>query len=166
LLAGISAPADGAVSVLPESWHGTWTGQLTVYTVWGKPFERSVELHISPIKRSKALIWRMVSSFKGKFTTRNYELVPDQQQPGLFRIDEKNGILLDARLMGNALYCYFKDNDMLTSIKYELRGQVLFMEMASVVLKNPRVSELKEAGVRIDSYQLGSVQAGELRKKG
>jgi hypothetical protein len=157
-------PAEQGAA-LPDDWHGTWAGKLTVHTGSAKPFERTVELHIAPIKGSKTLTWRMVSSFKDKLTTRNYELVPNPKQPGLFQIDEKNGILLDARLMGNTLYCYFKDNDQLTNVKYERRGDSLFIEMASVSLKDPLVSDLRREGIRIESYQLRSVQVGELRRK-
>jgi hypothetical protein len=38
------------------------------------------------------------------------------------------------------------------------------MEMASVPLTNPRISDLKAAGIRIESYELMSVQAGELKR--
>lgn len=158
-------PADEPTPSLPEHWHGTWSGQFTVHAPDGKSFERSMELEIAPIKDSKSLKWRIVSEFKGKKTVRDYELVPHGEKAGHFAIDEKNGIVIDARLIGNALYSYFKDNDMLTTVKYERRGASLFMEMASVITKDPRVSEIKSDDITIHSYQLGSVQVGELKKK-
>src|SRR5262249_43943722 len=109
--------------------------------------------------------WKIISTFKDKKSVRNYELIPDANVNGLFQIDEKNGILLDARLMGNVLYTYFKDNDMLTSVKYERRGDSIIVELASVDTKDPRVSEIKSAKITIQSYQLKSVQVGELKRK-
>ena len=149
---------------LPANWHGVWSGQLTVHTIKGKSFERSMEIAIAPIKDSNSLTWRITSTFENKKSVRNYELVPDAEKPGLFKIDEKNGIVIDARMMGNALYSYYKDGDILITAKYERRGESLHVELASVLLKEPRVSEIKSAMIEILSYQLGSVHTGELKK--
>lgn len=150
---------------LPKNWHGVWVGKLTVHTVSGKPFERDMELRILPIKDSRSVTWKITSSFKDKVSVRNYELVPDLEKPGLFKIDEKNGILIDARLMGQSLYSSFKDDPMLTNVKYERRGESVFVEMVSVSLKEPRVSQIKNAMIEIQSFEVRSVQIGELRKK-
>src|SRR5262245_772883 len=150
---------------LPKSWHGVWVGKLTVHTVKGKSFERDMEISILPIKDSKSVTWKITSSFKDKVSVRNYELFPELEKPGLFKIDEKNGILIDAQLLGQALYSSFKDDPMLTNVKYERRGDSVFVEMISVSLKEPRVTEIKNAMIEIQSFKVQSVQIGELRKK-
>jgi hypothetical protein len=91
----------------------------------GKTFERSMEIRIAPIAGSRGVTWRITSTFGGKQTVRNYELLPDAGKVGLFQLGEKNGILIDAKLMGQTLSSYFRDNDLLTTVKYEHRGTVL-----------------------------------------
>ncbi len=161
----VQTSAPGQDASLPEAWHGVWSGQLTVHTVWGKSFERFMQIEVAPVPSSKSVTWRITSTFGDKKSVRNYQLVPDAKKAGLFQMDEKNGILIDARLMGNTLYTYFKDGDMLTHVRYENRGTGLYMEMASVSLKDPRISAIKSEGIEIQSYELKTVQVGELKKK-
>lgn len=150
---------------LPAEWHGVWVGQLTVHTVTGKSFNRPMEIQIEPIADSKSVTWKITSSFNDRQSVRNYELVPYPEQQGLFKIDEKNGILIDARLFGQTLYSYFQDNEMLTNVKYELRGDSVHVEMASVSLKDPKLTSLKDPAIEIRSFGVRSVQVGELKKK-
>jgi hypothetical protein len=164
LLGTAAAPAGTPGPALPETWHGDWVGRLTVYGANGKRFERPWELHVAPVKGGGSLTWRIVSGIGGKQSVRDYELVPEPGKPGQFKIDEKNGIVIDARLMGNALYSCYKDGDVLISVRYERRGESLYVELTSVGLKDPRVSELKADGIEIHSYQVGSVQTGELKR--
>jgi hypothetical protein len=165
LLWAAPAQADKPEPALPKTWHGAWVGRLTVRSANGKTFERPWELHIEPLKGGKSLTWRIVSEMDGKKSVRNYELVPDPEKPGQFQLDEKNGIFIDARLMGTTLYSYYKDGDILICTRFEHRGDSLHVELASVSLKTPRVSEIGADKIEIASYQLGSVQAGDLKRK-
>jgi hypothetical protein len=67
--------------------------------------------------------------------------------------------------MGRGLYSYYKDGDILICTRFELRGDSLWVELASVSLKDPRISTMKENMIEIQSYRLGSVQSGELKRK-
>jgi hypothetical protein len=165
-LISIGRPVYGAPDpALPASWYGTWSGRLTVHAPDGKSLTRTLELYVAPAKDSKSFTWRMVSEFNNKKQVRNYELVPDPAKPGMFKIDEKNGILLNVRLMGGGLYSYYKDGDILITSRFERRGDILAVEMASIETKNPLVSQIKEENIVIQAYQLGSVQVGELKRK-
>jgi hypothetical protein len=150
---------------LPRQWHGKWSGTLTVRTLEGKPFDKAMELEIKPIREGKAYSWHMVTSRGGQKLVRDYDLVPVAGKSGQFVIDEKNGIGLNTQLMGNTLYAYYKDGDILICSRFELRGDSLQVELASVLTKEPRVSILKEEKIEIQSYQLGSTQTGELKRK-
>lgn len=151
---------------LPESWHGVWIGKLVVHSQTGKTDELPMELHIGPIEDRKAYTWRIIYGVDKKRQVRNYELLPEGEKAGHFKIDEKNGIVIDARLMGDAIYCYFKVNEVLISAKYERRGECLFVEIASVGLKEPRVTGIKSRMFEVEAYRLEGVQVGELKKKG
>jgi hypothetical protein len=165
LLVVAPGPGGEVEPAFPKTWHGVWVGQLKVHGPKGKVFERPWELHVEPVRGGKAYSWRILSAIGDKKSVRNYELVPEPGAPGRFKIDEKNGIVLNARLAGDTLYSYYRDGDVLISTRFERRGDRLFVELESVDLKGPRVSDLKAAGIVIHSYQLGSVQSGELRRK-
>ena len=44
---------------------------------------------------------------------RDYKLIPQTDKPGVFVMDENNGILLDCRLLGNVMFSQFKVGDVL-----------------------------------------------------
>src|SRR5262245_20107069 len=121
-----------------------------------------MELHVGPIEGKQAYTWRIIYGVDKKRQVRNYELLPEGDKPGHFKIDEKNGIVIDARLMGDAIYCYFKVNEVLVSAKYQRRGESLFVEIASVGLKEPRVTGIKSRMFEVEAYHLQFVQVGEL----
>ena len=161
----MSVPARGEDRALPSTWDGVWSGTITVYPPnGGAAFERPMEITVSPVDNGRAFTWRVRSSMKGKETVRDYQLVPAPDKSGEFKLDEKNGIVLNTRLMGNALYSYYLDGDILISGRYERRGDSLYVELASVATKDPLVSEIKGDGVTVKSYRLGSVQNGALRR--
>jgi hypothetical protein len=162
----LSASATAAERALPSTWDGDWSGTITVYPPnGGSPFDRPMEIVIASVDEGRAFEWKVTSSMKGRETVRDYVLVPIPDKPGEFKLDEKNGIVLNTRLMGNALYSYYLDGDILISGRYERRGDSLFVELTSVATKDPLVSEIKEEGVRVQSYRVGSVQNGELKRK-
>src|SRR4051794_11660893 len=92
LLLAEQVAAVAAEPALPADWHGVWAGRLTVYGPKGNTFTRPMELRITPRKDSKTLRWQMTTEMNNRKQVRDYELVPDPDKPGLFRIDEKNGI--------------------------------------------------------------------------
>ena len=162
-----NADVAAMAGALPRVWHGTWAGNLTVHSQDGASFERGMELAIEPDQDAKNLTWRMVSEFRGRTTVRNYELVAVSGEPGHYEIDEKNGIVLDAWLMGTVLYTYYKDGDVLITARYELRKEGLSMELATVDLAKPRVSTLKEEEetFEVHSFRLLDAQTGILVKQ-
>ncbi len=164
-LAAVLATAVAAEPSLPTDWHGVWEGRLTVYGPTGNVFTRPMTLQITPRRGAGGLTWRMTTEMSGQKNVRDYELIPEPGRPGRFRIDEKNGIRLNARLMGNVLYAYYKDGDILIGSRFERRGNGLLVELASVETRNPLTSVLRQDNIEIQSYRLGSVQVGELRKK-
>ena len=115
LLCGAEAPTH---PMLPKDWQGVWLGELTVYGPAGKVFQRPWELHVEPLTNGRGFTWRIISSMAGKKSVREYELIPDPDKADQFTIDEKNGIVLNARLMGHTLYSYYKDGDILISTRF------------------------------------------------
>lgn len=154
-----------ATNTLPDSWHGTWAGKLTVYERDGTSFEKGMELTIRPERDSKSYRWRMTSDLGGKTTVRDYQLVPESDAQGHFKIDEQNDIILDVWLVGGTLHTYYMDGEILITARYELRDTGLLVELASVETADPRISTFPGEDFEILSYRLGGLQSGILRKQ-
>jgi hypothetical protein len=119
---------------LPSTWHGTWTGTLTVTPEKGEPQNVPMTLTIAPIRDTGRYTFRLVYGTEGA-KPRDYELVPKKDRPGRFEIDEKNGIRLDAKLTGSTLHATFLVGDTLIQSRYERIGDRMHVEMTAVSMK-------------------------------
>jgi hypothetical protein len=155
-------PVADEKPALPVAWHGTWRGTLVIDGP--KKQEVPVTLKIEPLKDG-SFAW--VATYAGpKEVVKDYKLVPDPKQPNRFQVDENNGIILDSRLVGNVLYSVFAvegpagQAPVLLTARYELRGDVLHLEVTSAV---PAAEKTGKG--QVQSYPVTAVQTAELRKK-
>jgi hypothetical protein len=144
---------------LPSAWHGTWTGKMVTTTATDKPSEIMVKLKIEPIKGTRDVTWTTTYVDGDKTQIRDYKLVPDGDKPGRFRIDERNGVFLDARLVNGVIYSQFKVGGSVLTARYELRGDMLRLEMTSA-----KPADDKSAKVAIQALGVDVVQTAELKK--
>lgn len=151
------APQDS----LPQAWHGTWKGTMQLHGAAGKTGQVEIELLIEPIQGSREWTWKASYGKKGEAIIKDYKLVPVKDKPGFFQMDEKNGILLDARLTDTLLHSQFRVGDSLLTARYELRGDSLAMEVTSA---SP--SEKGDKQEQVQSYQVRSVQFATLKRVG
>ena len=154
-------PTDAPVHPgLPADWHGRWTGTLKITSVAGEEKETPMEMTIEPLKDSKNYHWRIVY---GKGPARDYELVP-QERAGHFVIDEKNGLLIDAWLVGSTVYSQFQVADSLIPVRYELNGGTLRFSLTVSSTKDPRTTKLTMGEFEAKAYKLESIHVAELKK--
>lgn len=152
-------PADPAPR-LPE-WHGQWRGTLTIA---GAAQTIPMGLDIEPIEGRDALAWRIIYGEGSSRQVRDYELLPGDA-PGRFVIDEKNGILLDARLEGGVLVSAFEVQGNTLVARYELRGEELRYEIltwANAAQRESVAGEGPEA-IRVRAFPVGGYQRAALR---
>ena len=107
LVAQTAATASDSLQ-FPASWAGRWAGSLDIYSPKGMAQTIPMFLDISKIDSSTTgrYTWGMVYVSKEK-DWRPYELVPVEPARGLWRIDEKNSILMESYLFGSKLLCWF-----------------------------------------------------------
>ena len=161
LLLGASARADDKEpTALAPAWHGDWRGQLVITGPGDKRSELAMRLVIEPIKDSSEFTWKLTYGEGDKAQLRDYKLVPVPGKPGRFRIDERNGIVLDARLVNDVIYCPFEVGGAVLSTRYELRGDTLRFDVTS---SKPLAEKTGDGKVR--GYDVDVVQSAELRKK-
>jgi hypothetical protein len=145
---------------LSADWHGRWTGTLEIASVAGEAKETPMEMVIEPIKDSKNYRWRIVY---GKGPAREYELIP-QEKAGHFVIDEKNGLLIDAWLVGATVHSQFQVGDSLIPVRYERAGDRLRFSLTVSSTKDPRTTKLIKGDFEAKAFKLEAVHAAELKR--
>lgn len=161
VLALALVPTDGpAHPGLPAEWHGRWAGTLQITPAAGESKETPMEMVIEPLKDSKNYRWKIVY---GKGPARDYELVP-QEKAGHFVIDEKNGLLIDAWLVGSTVHSFFQVADSLIPVRYELAGDTLRFSLTQSTTKDPRATKMTRGDFEAKAFKLQAVHTAELKR--
>jgi hypothetical protein len=161
ILALTLVPADApAHPGLPVEWHGRWTGTLKITPVAGEAQETPMEMVIEPLKDSKNYRWRIVY---GKGPAREYELIP-QEKANHFVIDEKNGLLIDAWLIGGTVHSFFQVAESMIPVRYERNGDTLRFSLTVSTNKDPRTTKMTKGDFEAKAFRLQSVHVAELKK--
>lgn len=155
------AVADGTKPGTPLSaeWHGTWTGKLAIAGPNDERSEVPVALKIEPIKGTSELTWTITYGEGEKAVIRDYKILPDGENPYRLRFDEKNGVVLEARLANNVIYSQFAVGGGLVTARYELRGDRLQFEVTS---SKPAAQKTGEG--RVQGHVFEVIQSAELKK--
>ena len=101
------APSCVAPARFPEDWTGHWSGTLSMHGARPSEGEVRMELVIGPSVADDRLAWRIVYDGASGRQVREYQLLTRDRAAGSYAIDERNGIVLEARLHGGALYSWF-----------------------------------------------------------
>ncbi len=103
------APTQQAAQTadLPVAWLGTWSGNVDVYSIKGAATSFQMQLTIAPTNNAGTLQWKIVYDGPQGKSTRDYLLLQKPSDKGQFVIDEQNGILINASLLGNCLSSHF-----------------------------------------------------------
>jgi hypothetical protein len=96
---------------IPEDWIGSWYGILEVKNPKGNTYAVNMELHLQ--KTDTANNWRYTIVYDDgkRRDERRYNLTKADSLPGLYIIDENNGILLNEVKMGNKMFQRFSVMD-------------------------------------------------------
>jgi hypothetical protein len=96
---------------IPGDWIGSWYGILEIKNPKGTSYSINMELHLQ--KTDTANNWRYTIVYDdGEHRDeRRYNLTKADSLPGLFIIDENNGILLNEVQMGNRMFQRFSVMD-------------------------------------------------------
>ena len=125
------APANLSTAVFPEAWRGRWTGLLEVQRGARTLQTADMTLEILPLDSAGCYTWRLTYAQVGPQDVRPYVVCPADTLGEHWRIDERNGIVLDAYVLGGALYSRFEVMSNLLLTRDELRGDTLFHEIVS-----------------------------------
>ena len=115
----------------PASWQGKWAGTLEIINPKGKVQELPMELHILPVDSSDKYTWTIIYGEDKEAGTGPYELIPVDTTKGLYWLDEKNSIRIEAYLLDNKLYQWFEVQGTLIFSTTEKVGDELIWELVS-----------------------------------
>ncbi|MBL8754992.1 MAG: hypothetical protein JNK15_16930 [Planctomycetes bacterium] len=121
LLAACAGPTAASAELAPPDlapFLGSFRGTLRMF---GDAVVREVpmELHVAPGSGSPGRwTFRLVYGDGAQGQVRDYELVLDDERRGRYRIDEKNGIVLAARLVAGELVSVFAADGPTLCVRY------------------------------------------------
>lgn len=92
----------------PVSWEGDWDGDLKIYNAGGlaQTVPMTVEIHKIDSSTTGRYTFGLMYGSKEK-DWRPYELVPVKPEYGVWKVDEKNSIVMESYLYGPKLLCWF-----------------------------------------------------------
>ncbi len=85
----------------PEDWSGVWKGDLNIWNAKGLSTTIPMTIDILPIDTSTTGRYTFGLTYGSKSEDwRPYELVPVKPEFGMWRVDEKNTIVMESYLLG------------------------------------------------------------------
>ncbi len=116
----------------PASWVGSWQGTLEIFNGTGKVQSVPMWVEIHKIDTSTQGRYTFGLVYGSKETDwRPYELAPVNPEFGLWRVDEKNSIVMESYLIGPKLLCWFVVNNNRILCTYEKTGDTMIFEVLS-----------------------------------
>ncbi|MEZ5980548.1 MAG: hypothetical protein R3F34_20375, partial [Planctomycetota bacterium] len=99
-----------AIGSFPARWLGTWRGEVEVLAREAPRPGFDMELEVARTDDPARYTWRTTygTGDDGVRDVRDYELVVRDASRGAYAIDEGNGIVLEATLLGGVLTTWFE----------------------------------------------------------
>ena len=150
---------------IDNSWLGKWSGELFIFGQPGieKLSTIHMELHISETDSANVCNWRIIYKDSAS-DDRKYLLRTIDQAKGRYVIDEKDGILLEANLLGNALISRFDIGGSLLEAQYTLLEDRIVFEVTVSSVNPVSTSESQLVQGEVRSYTVTNYQRANLFK--
>ncbi len=98
---------SNAQESFPQSWLGSYKGDLLIYDADSVKMKLKMELFISKTKIDSVFNWTITYDVKNKKDVRAYSLVVVDRAKGHYKIDERNSIEIDSYLHNNNILTSF-----------------------------------------------------------
>jgi hypothetical protein len=148
----------------PEGWTGKYAGTMEIINGESKQ-EIAVEFEMKELQKDSA--WSYIMTYKpsGKEAMVKDYVIKRTGASWTFLLDEKDGILIDMRLMGNILYDFYEVNGMFFTSRLSKEKKGLYFELMGGMKSDFRksstgVSEITE----VYAYPPAFVQRVQLKK--
>jgi len=154
----------------PASWQGDWSGTLEIFAGKGKIQSVEMRLEIHKIDTSKEGRYTFGLVYGSKEQDwRPYELVPVAPERGMWKVDEKNSIVMESYLYGPKLLCWFVVQGNRILCTYEKTGDhTMVFEVLSGSETAVSTTGLTKQGdediPEVKTYPVGVFQRAVLRR--
>ena len=140
----------------PAAWQGKYAGELQIFTQKGLVQTLPMELHLLPLDTSENYTFTIIYGEDKVAGRRSYELETVNVAKGLYRVDEKNSIIMEGYLLGDAFYQRFEvSGTLLTTITEKTGADEITWTIVSG--KNEAVS--KSGGQIAEGEEIPEVSA-------
>ncbi len=120
----------------PDEYLGKWAGTLRIFNGEGLAQELPMQLHILPTDSTERYTFTLIYGVDTIAGKRPYELVVLDREKGLYLIDEKNSIQMEAYYIGGKLWQNFEVQGTVLYTVLWREGDALVWEL-SVVSSTP-----------------------------
>jgi len=156
-------------AVFPEDWLGDWEGALKIYVDNKLKQTIAMGLSIEPIVGTDKHTYVIIYGEGEEASERNYELITVDKEKGLYKIDEKNDIVLEGYYLGGKFFQRFEVMGNLLFGTIEKQGDQLVWEIVSGKLDPVSTSGdtiiLEEEIPPVNAYPIKVFQKAILSKK-
>jgi hypothetical protein len=149
---------------LDKDWQGTWEGTLNLHGSTENGTSIPMEMHIAP-REGGRFTWHIVRGPAEKKQRLNYELVPDAARRDLCQIDEKNGIELQGRKLGNTIYLAYRVGNNWYDTRYTLTGDKLLFELTVSDIGKGKEQAKDGKNLGVTAHAVIAVQRAELSRR-
>lgn len=151
---------------IPDDWLGSWYGVLEIRNPKKLVATINMELHMSKTDTAGRWNYTIVYDDGTQRDERKYTLIKKDSLPGLFEVDENNGIIINEVLIGNRTFQRFKvmDNVIYGITTYE-KGKITW----ELISDNEKISYQSGRGDEespyVTTYYPTNYQRAVLTKK-
>lgn len=161
LFLSISFIANSQDKKFPDDFLGSYYGKLQITGKTGK-YQIDMEFHF--IKTDTIGTYKYTLVYNK--VPRNYFLIEKDKTNGIYEIDEKNGIILQAKVVDNSIYSIFEvNNNLITTTEHFYDDHMEFEIMFSNTSKTEKTGEGTKEIPEVTIYPIGGIQRAILIKK-
>ncbi len=160
--------SESTTASFASEWSGVWKGTVRSQIDVERFVTFEMQLTVEPIDANK-LRWQIVYDGQAGRSVREYELIAEDAAKGLYKMDEKNGIILPARLLGNRLAFHFEVQDQHLLTTYDLvKGEAprIEFDIVSSTVASPLKSGGKGEIPEVNGYAITNHQHAVLLRSG
>ena len=148
----------------PDDFLGIYKGDLEINSPRGTN-KVPMEFHLLATDIEGEYKYTLVYGEGKERQERKYRLLEKDPEQGLYVVDEKNGIILDDKVVGNRMYSLFEVNDsLLTTFVTFYRDHMVF-EIVFAPRQMANETFATADSTRVLSYPISTVQRAILQKE-
>ncbi|WP_452597757.1 hypothetical protein [Pontimicrobium sp. MEBiC01747] len=165
LCLSFSSEAQNDSIQFPQDYFGIYKGNLNIINSRGTQ-TIGMEFHLQPTDSVGKYKYTIVYIMEGNRQERKYNLITKNAAKGDYIVDENNGILLDAKQIGNTLYSMFEvQNNLITTTERFYKNAMDFEITFTDTKQKTESTAEGEDPINVTSYPIGGIQKAHLVKQ-